>query len=121
MNDRSCACGCGDPVGSDRSNAIYAHGACKTRAARRRREMAALAAPDTAETPILKLRPCATRVLRVLKAAGPRGATTRELCQPQVGGVRFGARLYELRAAGLTIDSARERQGSNRYVLREAA
>lgn len=52
---------------------------------------------------------------RVLDAllSGPK--TTAELCHPQVGGERFGARILELRAAGHTIRSRRVREGSWLY------
>lgn len=55
------------------------------------------------------------RVWRRLQQ-GP--ATTAELCQPDVGGVRFGARLLELRAEGHTILERRLRAGSSLYTLR---
>lgn len=65
------------------------------------------------------MKPTTKRVLRALIAAGSAGATTRDLCQPDVGGVRFGGRLHELRGMGLNIETRRERQGSNRYWLRK--
>jgi hypothetical protein len=37
------------------------------------------------------------RVFEALHRAGQAGCTTGELCHPAVGGVRFGARLRELR------------------------
>lgn len=55
------------------------------------------------------------RILAALKD-GPK--TTAELCQPSVGGVRFGARLMELRHdEGHTITEERLRAGSSRYTL----
>lgn len=63
------------------------------------------------------MKPATRRVLRALQAAGGRGMTTHDLCQPHVGGVRFSARLYEIRAEGYQIKSQRERAGSTRYVL----
>lgn len=66
------------------------------------------------------LKPSAKRVLDALQAAGSRGATTHELCQPHVGGVRFSARVYELRAAGYRIIEHQERSASHRYVLVES-
>lgn len=61
------------------------------------------------------------RVYRALYDAGPNGCTTAQLCQPGVGGVRFGARVKELRDEGNVIHSRVERAGSSRYVLdREA-
>ena len=65
------------------------------------------------------MKPSCARVLRTLQDAGERGATTAELCQPDVGGVRFAARVHELRHLhGHTIVETRVRQGSSRYVLR---
>lgn len=61
----------------------------------------------------------ARRVLDALRAAGSRGATTHELCQPDVGGIRFGSRIGELRDAGYRIAKSYERKGSYRYVLVE--
>ena len=55
-----------------------------------------------------------TRILRELQR-GPR--TTAELCQPDVGGVRFGARLMELRADGYTITEERLGQSCHLYTL----
>jgi hypothetical protein len=57
------------------------------------------------------------RVLDALETADIRGATTAELCQPSVGGIRFGARLYELREMGYVILTRPVRRGSYRYVL----
>lgn len=56
------------------------------------------------------------RVLRALQAAGTTGCTTAHLCQPEVGGERFGARVMELRAEGHKIDSRRLREGSWLYA-----
>jgi hypothetical protein len=63
------------------------------------------------------MRPSARRVLRALEAAGGRGATTHDLCQPDVGGIRFGARIKELRDEGYEIRRVEERAGSHRYTL----
>lgn len=63
--------------------------------------------------------PAARRVLAKLIGAGERGATTAELCQPGVGGVRFGARVHELRGLGFRIDAAPVRTGSYRYFFRD--
>lgn len=57
------------------------------------------------------------RILKALRVAGGRGATTSELCQPDVGGVRFGARIKELRDDGYAITAVLERPGSHRYTL----
>ncbi|HEU4975715.1 MAG TPA: hypothetical protein VFT50_11540 [Baekduia sp.] len=63
------------------------------------------------------LNPATRRVLDALISAGPKGRTTAELCQPDVGGERFSARLHELRQAGWTIHGRCERQGSWRYTI----
>ena len=64
------------------------------------------------------MKPSCARVLRTLQDAGDRGATTAELCQPDVGGVRFAARIHELRHLhGHEIHESRVRQGSSRYTL----
>jgi hypothetical protein len=63
------------------------------------------------------VKPSALRVLDCLRAKGTQGATTHDLCQPEVGGIRFGARLMELRKAGYEITSQRESKGSHRYTL----
>lgn len=64
------------------------------------------------------MKPTTARVLRTLQDAERRGATTAELCQPDVGGVRFAARLHELRHEhGFEIAEERIRQGSSRYTL----
>jgi hypothetical protein len=54
------------------------------------------------------------RILRALEA-GP--CTTAQLASPDVGGVRFGARLMELRADGYVITEERVREGSHLYRL----
>jgi hypothetical protein len=65
------------------------------------------------------MKPSTTRVLRALEAAGLRGCTTAELCQPEVGGVRFGGRIHELiHDFGCVIERDRIRQGSHHYILR---
>ena len=64
----------------------------------------------------LPMKPSTRRVLTRLRK-GP--ATTHDLCQPEVGGGRFGARPRELRQLGFEIDESRLRlptRGS-RYVL----
>lgn len=61
------------------------------------------------------------RVLEALRAAGARGCTTAELCQPAVGGERFGARVHELRGEGYEIVERRVRAGSSLYVLGQLA
>lgn len=58
-----------------------------------------------------------SRILTALKDAGPSGLLTANLCQPEIGGVRFSARLLELRDEGWEIREERVRQGSHRYVL----
>lgn len=57
------------------------------------------------------------RVLTALVAAGDRGLTNVQLCHPDVGGNRFGARIKELRDAGIPISDPRHEQGGvYRYV-----
>lgn len=56
------------------------------------------------------------RVLHALQTAGTTGCTTSQLCQPELGGERFGARVMELRAEGHKIDSRRLREGSWLYA-----
>lgn len=64
------------------------------------------------------MKPTTARVLRTLQDAGDRGATTAELCQPDVGGTRFSSRIHELRHLhGHEIHETRVRQGSPRYTL----
>jgi hypothetical protein len=114
-----CACGCGERVPDRRKpNAIYFNDACKVRASKARRTVADAAAVSVDEQRLRGLKPSARRVVRALMAAGGRGATTAELCQPVVGGGRFGARIAEARARGFEIDAIAERTGSYRYYLR---
>jgi hypothetical protein len=54
------------------------------------------------------------RILAALRE-GPK--LTAELCQPDVGGVRFGGRIKELREQGCIIEDEPVRQGSWRYRL----
>lgn len=67
------------------------------------------------------MKPSTRRVLASLREGGERGRTTAELCQPDVGGVRFSARIQELRDAGHVISKCQVRQGSWRYWLRDEA
>lgn len=115
-----CACGCDTRVEGRGPRAIYATDACKVRACKRRRRVAALTVLETGEQPFPAMPPTSKRVLKALVAVGGIGATTRELCQPDVGGVRFGGRIHELRGLGYRIDTRRERNGSNRYWLRDS-
>jgi len=55
-------------------------------------------------------------LLSLLEAAGSRGVTTAECMSAGVGS-RYSARLLELREAGYTVQSVRERDGSWRYTL----
>lgn len=61
------------------------------------------------------------RVFEALALAGQHGCTTGQLCQPGVGGVRFGARVKELRDEGHRITATLVRPGSHRYVLEPVA
>ena len=56
------------------------------------------------------------RVLAALLAAGPRGCTNVELCQPHVGGLRAIGRVDELREQW-DIETIRVGGGRYRYVL----
>ena len=113
-----CACGCGQPV--TRERAIYARPSCKARAQAGRRRVSRLTAVESPAVPLPRMKPTTRRVLKALIAVGGRGATTRELMQPDVGGARFGGRLYELRGLGFRIDAKQERPGSWRYWLRSS-
>lgn len=64
------------------------------------------------------LTPKAIKVLTVLHAAGPVGATTGLLCRGTIGGARFGGRIFELRDAGCVIDKAHVKDNQYRYWLR---
>lgn len=116
---RACAV-CDGPILGRRESALYCSDACSMVAYRARRSVAAGAA---GEAPVSLtrlppgLKPTTRRVLRALIAAGGRGATTHELCQPQVGGTRFGGRLHELRELGFVIARRQERAGRWRYWL----
>ena len=67
----------------------------------------------------MTLKPSTLRVLQALRDASPNGLTTNELCQPEHGGVRFGARIEELRDKGYVIETERIRNNSHRYRLVE--
>lgn len=56
------------------------------------------------------------RVLSMLKNAGRSGVTTGEFLDAYLP--RFGARIYELRRAGMLIDQERLSSSSWRYTLR---
>lgn len=56
------------------------------------------------------------RVLAALHAAGARGLTNVELCQPTIGGLRAVGRVDELREYW-HIETIRVRRGLYRYVL----
>jgi hypothetical protein len=71
----------------------------------------------TAPLPLTLLKPSCRRVLYTLRHAGATGATTSELCQPDTGGIRFGARINELRDYGCTITRVQLRPGAWRYWL----
>lgn len=71
----------------------------------------------TGTLPLASLKPSCRRTLYALRAAGGRGATTGELCRPEVGGIRFGARVHELREAGCVIFRVELRPGRYRYWL----
>lgn len=60
------------------------------------------------------MKPTTRNVLDRLRVAP---ATTHDLCQPEVGGIRFGGRIKELRDLGYVIDRKRVREGSHLYTL----
>jgi len=113
---RLCHCGCGRPVMRD-PRAIYATAGCKNRAASRRRRVSRLTAIETRTAQLPPMRPSTRRILKALLAVGGAGATTRELAQPDVGGIRLSARVFELRELGFRIEVRQERPGSHRYTL----
>lgn len=60
------------------------------------------------------MKPSTARVLERLRFGH---ASTHDLCQPNIGGVRFGARLQELRDLGYVISREYVRDGSHVYRL----
>jgi hypothetical protein len=120
MAARLCACDCGAAVTGDQ-RAQYATELCKQRARAKRRRVSRLTAIETGAVDLPKMYPTTKRVLKALLAVGGNGATTRELCQPDVGGIRLSARVFELRELGFRIDVKELRPGSYRYTLRESA
>lgn len=59
------------------------------------------------------------RVLEALQQAGPDGLTNVEICRPEIGGLRGGARLGELRRAGYPVNKVHIGGGKWRYWLDE--
>jgi hypothetical protein len=59
----------------------------------------------------------ALRVLALLKARGPQGATNVELCQPDTGGLRGVGRVHDLRQDGWNVTKQHEGGGVWRYRL----
>lgn len=120
-----CPCGCGELVVPGSRNRKWATAARRTRGYRASRQAARVTSQPAswfASLPSIPgLKPSARRVLVALQNAGEQGATTAQLCQPGVGGVRFGARIAELRAAGVAITARQLRPGSYRYRLVSAA
>lgn len=57
------------------------------------------------------------RILAALEAAGPAGMTNVDICHPDIGGLRGGARLGELKRSGLPIQKERLGGGVWRYWL----
>lgn len=119
MPARPCACGCPAPV--TRKGALYAGKACKQRAKNARRRVSRLTAIESGAVELPRMKPSTHRVLRALLAVGGRGATTRELAQPDVGGIRLSARVMELRELGFRIDARQLRPGSWHYTLVSSA
>jgi hypothetical protein len=64
------------------------------------------------------MKPSTQRVFDAFRKAPGRKLTTHQLCQADVGGVRFGARLNELRKLGCDIKSERGGASSFTYILR---
>ena len=54
------------------------------------------------------------RILRLLRERGPEGVSNVELNQV---GYRYGARLWELRKQGFSIQTIREGESLSRFVL----
>lgn len=115
---RMCACNCGERVVGRDDRAIYASDACQAAAENRRRRVARLTLIESGAADLPAMKPTARRVLKALIAVGGQGATTRELCQPTVGGSRFGGRLFELREMGFQIDARKLADNTYRYTLR---
>jgi hypothetical protein len=69
--------------------------------------------------PLSDLKPSARRVLYALRAAGKKGATTGDLCSPEVGGKGFSGRVLELREAGCVVFRVQIRPGWWRYWLQK--
>jgi hypothetical protein len=59
-------------------------------------------------------------VLSLLREAGDRGVTTGQFIEAGCGS-RFGARVQELRNAGLRIEARPVRAGSHLYVLQQVS
>lgn len=59
--------------------------------------------------------------LRILSALRDGPKATAYLCDPGVGGERFGARVAELRALGYEIETEILRPGSALYTLNETS
>lgn len=98
--------------------AIYCSNACKIAACKQRRRAVDAVTLTDAGKRFPGVRGAQRRVLLALAAAGGRGATTAELCQPAVGGVRFGGRVHELRERGFKIEQAYDgHPGRHRYWL----
>lgn len=64
------------------------------------------------------MKPSSRRVVNAFLSAPGHRLTTHQLCQPTVGGIRFSARLKELRDAGCEIDSRRTARSGWTYTLR---
>ena len=56
------------------------------------------------------------RIFRLLVSHGAQGATNSELLQ--VGGFRYGARIFELRREGWEIETIPSGEGLYRFVLK---
>ena len=113
--------GCPASLEGERPNKVWCTEACRVAADRASKAVLNPHGEPIQLPGLPRLAPSARRVLVALRNAGDRGATTAQLCQPGVGGCRFGARIMELRDVGLTITAVQERPGSFRYRLVGAA
>lgn len=112
--------GCPTSLEGRRPNVVWCSDACRVSSDRAAKAVQNPNTEPLALPGIPRLKPSARRVLVALRNAGSSGCTTGQLCQPGVGGVRFGARIAELRDAGVKILVSEERVGSYRYKLLHA-
>lgn len=109
--------GCDASLEGRRPNVVWHSEACRVAADRASKHVLNTYGEPVQLPGVASLKPSARRVLVALRNAGAPGLTTAQLCQPGVGGVRFGARIMELRSVGFTVTAKQERPGSYRYRL----